>query len=1170
MSSDREWMYTTRVIRGGYFNPIFAEHVTSFLDFAFTNLTDVGSQTIEGVEVLLIRCPCAKCKNQKYKSREAVEQDLITKGFMPDYWVWYAHGETFPKQDVGQCSNPMPSHDLSHHTDYISTEDNDDDLGDYTGYDQMVMESMHQNHHPYYHQQRQEPNQTAEAFYTMLGQADEPLWAGSEKASTLSTTTRLLNWKSDCNVSDSTFDRMLPIFKDSLPNDEKLPRNFYETKKMLKPLEMPSQRIHVCKNHCMLYYGQFSDLDKCLVCHENRYKERGNKVPNLVMTYMPIGPRLQRLFYSKKTAQHLTWHAVHHRQLGKMIHPSEGRAWEHFDSVFPDFAQETRNIRLGLCTDGFSPNSSKGAPYSCWPVFITVYNLPPWLALKERYIQIPLIIPGPKNPTHNLDVFLQPLIEELKLLFTDGIETYDAYRMNNFQMKVALLWTISDFPAYAMLSGWGTHGKLACPYCSNKSGSFQLEFGVKACWFDCHRQHLPAKHSFRKDKINFWKNRRITSVTPIPQPTGEEIWQTVQHFPTVYQGTPYTPTSKRPNGYGNTHHWVKRSIFWELPYWRKLLIRHNLDVMHIEKNVFDNLFHMIMDTNRSKDNIKARQDLELICDRPLLNPIHGNNGKMTKNRGNYTLQKKDVKKVCEWLKKIKFPDGYASNIGNCVKIQDNSFHPFKSHDCHVFMQRLLPIAIRGFVSKDVYEAVTELCMFFRVLCSKTLHLDDLFRMKDTIVQTICKLERILPPSFFDSMEHLVIHLADEALLGGPVQYRWMYQYERKLGLIKRRIRNKARVEGSIVREHLMNELATYCSLYFDPNIETRHNREPRNFAPQHKSSLSGGSELSVFCLQSRRLYENGGKRRILTHEEHNKAHTYVLLNCAEVTPYVIEFDEVAPQMYPDDPVACLRDKYFAQWFENRVMMGSFDGSCKHLEVLARKPSLYAQSHKGYFVNGYKFHTQEHGKGCVTNNYGVCVRGEMYNAEESDYYGLLEEILELEYFGSGRSIVVLFKCIWFDNNRGVIVNKNKLVDVKPKSRLQTNDPFILASQAEQVFYTPYPAGKSDLKDLWAVVKTKPRGVYEVTCPESEDADDGNTDTNGLLQFDERFEPPDEVTSSERLCLVTNTNAVEIITDEEDDEEIEEELEEEEFVDEEDTDSEEDEMVYYDDSSDDHDC
>ena len=147
--------------------------------------------------------------------------------------------------------------------------------------------------------------------------------------------------------------------------------------------------------------------------------------------------------------------------------------------------------------------------------------------------------------------------------------------------------------------------------------------------------------------------------------------------------------------------------------------------------------------------------------------------------------------------------------------------------------------------------------------------------------------------------------------------------------------------------------------------------------------------------------------------------------------------------------------------------------------LARGPLRYAWSYEGYFVNGYKFHTQKYGDGRVTHNSGVCVRGTCYNEPESDYYGLLDEVVEVEYQGIGRCIVVLFKCTWFDPIGGVkVVTKHNLVDINYKSRLSNDDPFVLASQAEQVYYVPYPSMKQDLKDWWAVVKTKPRGVYEI--------------------------------------------------------------------------------------------
>jgi len=80
------------------------------------------------------------------------------------------------------------------------------------------------------------------------------------------------------------------------------------------------------------------------------------------------------------------------------------------------------------------------------------------------YMFLTWIIPEPKNPKEKIDVHLQPLIDELKLLWNEGVLTYDISRKQNFIMKVALMWTINDIPTYGMLSSWSTSGRLECPY----------------------------------------------------------------------------------------------------------------------------------------------------------------------------------------------------------------------------------------------------------------------------------------------------------------------------------------------------------------------------------------------------------------------------------------------------------------------------------------------------------------------------------------------------------------------------------------------------------------------------------------------------------------------------------------------------------------------------------
>ena len=116
---------------------------------------------------------------------------------------------------------------------------------------------------------------------------------------------------------------------------------------------------------------------------------------------------------SPRTVEHMTWHQTHDAVDGVMVHPSDGEAWKRFNIVHPDFSAESRNVRLGLCTDRFNLFGSFAAPYSCWPVILTVYNLPPGMCIRPKFMFLSTVIPGPSNPGRNIDVCLRPLIDEL-------------------------------------------------------------------------------------------------------------------------------------------------------------------------------------------------------------------------------------------------------------------------------------------------------------------------------------------------------------------------------------------------------------------------------------------------------------------------------------------------------------------------------------------------------------------------------------------------------------------------------------------------------------------------------------------------------------------------------------------------------------------------------------
>ncbi|KAK1416674.1 hypothetical protein QVD17_25789 [Tagetes erecta] len=250
---------------------------------------------------------------------------------------------------------------------------------------------------------------------------------------------------------------------------------------------------------------------------------------------------------------------------------------------------------------------------------------------------------------------------------------------------------------------------------------------------------------------------------------------------------------------------------------------------------------------------------------------------------------------------------------------------------------------------------------------------------------------------------------------------------------------------------------------------------------------------------------------------------------------VVKLKDTFPD-YDEETIEKVKDKKFANWLRIYVMNSP---DKKHLRGIAQGPFTYVKLHKGYLVNGYKFHTRTAYDGRVTQNSGVCVKGASYNEKEHDYYGFLDEILELEYHSTiGRCIVVLFRCTWFDPVEGVRVDpKTHMVDVKPTSIGCENDPFILASQAQQVYYTSYPSKAKELKGWLAVVKTTPRGIYELAEDVSEVDDDNNVDGEKFFQENERL----ECTITEDLQPISfvqgEVEEVDNMNEDDDDEEVE---------------------------------
>nr|GLL44682.1 uncharacterized protein LOC109154135 [Ipomoea trifida] len=293
-----------------------------------------------------------------------------------------------------------------------------------------------------------------------------------------------------------------------------------------------------------------------------------------------------------------------------------------------------------------------------------------------------------------------------------------------------------------------------------------------------HRRFLGLSHRYRNHSSKFHGTKDLRS--PPKMLSGSDVLNQLADINITFgKNIEMTEKGKRSRVRrvedGDTQQWKKKSIFFQLPYWEFNLLRHNLDVMHIEKNVFDNvLFTLLNDPARSKDNLNARKDLVSMGIRNDLWP--NENGKYSPSCFTMTNTEKDV--FLATLKSVLLPDGYSSNISRCVDLKNRKIHGLKSHDCHILMEHLLPIAIRNLLPDQVCMALVELGSFFRQICSRVLNVKELDNLQSRLVLTLCHMEMIFPPSFFTVMVHLVVHLVDEVKLGGPVPYRWMYNIER--------------------------------------------------------------------------------------------------------------------------------------------------------------------------------------------------------------------------------------------------------------------------------------------------------------------------------------------------------------------------------------------------------
>ena len=343
----------------------YTQGVNSFLAFALKN-SAVGSK---------ILCPCRKCVNSFWREAIEVREHLICDGFLKGYRTWTLHGE---------ASSSVLNNENGDVPEFIEVHDEEDDISELIkdlacGLDDRGDMEDDGSFDPF--------DKDVATIRRLAADNSQELYPGCNKYSKLRFLVRLLHIKLLGGWTDRSFNLLVDLLVDALPKGSALPRNFHEAKKLVKSVGVGYTSIHACENDCILYWKEHENSNSCPKCNVSRWKsekmsldgKREYKIPKKVLRYFPIKKRLQRLFVSSKTASLTRWHDEHRINDGLLRHPADSPLWKDFDKKHPEFAADSRNIRLAFATDGFNPYRTMKLSYSIWPchftlIVVLIYN----------------------------------------------------------------------------------------------------------------------------------------------------------------------------------------------------------------------------------------------------------------------------------------------------------------------------------------------------------------------------------------------------------------------------------------------------------------------------------------------------------------------------------------------------------------------------------------------------------------------------------------------------------------------------------------------------------------------------------------------------------------------------------------------------------------------------
>jgi hypothetical protein len=328
-----------------------------------------------------------------------------------------------------------------------------------------------------------------------------------------------------------------------------------------------------------------------------------------------------------------------------------------------------------------------------------------------------------------------------------------------------------------------------------------------------HHRFFPRKHKYHK-----WRTRFDSTIKNEEAPKhrdGKFMFEMIKNINIVFGKPVERKKSKKNEKAPKDSPFKKQSIFFRyLPCWKEFEIGHAIDTMHVTKGVFESTICLLLDfPGKTKDGLNAHNNLQVLRIREELHPQERLNGKVYLPPASYALINEDKRAICKCLHRIRVPTGFSTKIKNLVSMSELKVSAYNTHDCLTMLSLFLAIAIIVVNHPYLKMVITHMCHFFNAISKKVIDVVELDVICKEMRVTMWEFEMCFPPSFFDMMEHYMIHLAYHIFVLGPTYMHHMYSYECHMIVMKGYVRNCAHPEGSMIEGYTTEEVIECCIDY---------------------------------------------------------------------------------------------------------------------------------------------------------------------------------------------------------------------------------------------------------------------------------------------------------------------------------------------------------------------